>query len=230
MKTIGLLGGMSWESTVSYYRTINEEIKSRLGKLHSGKIVLYSVDFQEIEVLQHQGRWDDATVIMIDGAKRVQAGGANFLVICTNTMHRMVDEIQSQIEIPVLHIADATASAVKQDGITKVGLLGTRFTMEEDFYRGRLVRQHSLDVIVPDESDRNVVHSVIYDELCLGKILDSSRRSCAEIIEKLVSKGAQGIILGCTEIALLVSPENSLVPLFDTAGIHALGAVSRALE
>ena len=186
MKIIGLLGGMSWESTATYYRLINEEVKSRLGGLHSAKIFMYSVDFDEVEVLQHEDRWDEATELLIDGALRVERGGADFLVICTNTMHRLAEDIQSALKIPLLHIADATAEKIKEENINRIGLLGTRFTMEQDFYCGRLSSQHGLNVLTPNQSDRNFVHSVIYDELCLGKINDNSRRKFLAIIEELI--------------------------------------------
>jgi aspartate racemase len=230
MKTIGMIGGMSWESSIEYYRIVNEEIKNKLGGLHSAKSVMVSVDFAEIETLQHEGRWQDATLAMIRAAKQVQAGGADFVVICTNTMHKMAAEVQKEIDIPLLHIADATAQVVRTRGLRKIGLLGTRFTMEEDFYRGRLVEKHGLDVLIPDAGDRAIIHRVIYDELVLGKILPASRAEYLRIMAGLVQAGAQGIILGCTEIGLLVKAEDSQVPLFDTTRIHAEAAVRMALE
>jgi aspartate racemase len=230
MKTIGMIGGMSWESSIEYYRIINEKVKERLGGLHSAKSVMYSVDFADVEALQHAGRWEEATQDMIEAARHVEAGGADFLIICTNTMHKMADEVEAAIGIPLLHIADATAEVIKSQGLTKIGLLGTKFTMEEDFYRGRLVEKHGLDVIIPDAEDREIVHRVIYDELVLGAIKSESREQYKQIIEKLIAAGAQGIILGCTEIGLLVKEEDSRVPLFDTTYIHAISAVEMALN
>jgi aspartate racemase len=228
MKTIGLLGGMSWESSIEYYRIINETVREKLGGLHSAKSVMYSVDFAEIEQLQHEGKWDEATQLLIDGAKRVESGGADFLLICTNTMHMMADEVQRNINIPLLHIADATAEKIKARGLRRVGLLGTRFTMEEDFYSGRLTAKHGLDVIIPDEVGRATIHRVIYDELCLGVIRKASREQCIKVIGNLAARGAEGIILGCTEIGLLMKDEDSPVPLFDTTKIHAVAAVEYA--
>ncbi|MGB8212299.1 MAG: aspartate/glutamate racemase family protein [Anaerolineales bacterium] len=230
MKTIGMLGGMSWESSVEYYRIINEAVKERLGDLHSARSVMVSVDFAEIEVLQRTGRWDEATQAMIEAARAVEAGGADFLIICTNTMHKMADEVQRSIRIPLLHIADATAVSIKASGLHRVGLLGTRFTMEEDFYRGRLVEKHGLDVIVPEPADRAVVHRVIYEELVLGRIEPASKAEYLRIIAGLARAGAEGIILGCTEIGLLVSQADSSLPLFDTTRLHALAAVQFALQ
>jgi aspartate racemase len=229
MKTIGMIGGMSWESSLEYYRIINEAIKDELGGLHSAKSLMFSVDFAEIEVLQREGRWEEATQAMIEAARHVEAGGADFLMICTNTMHKMADEVQSSIGIPLLHIADATAEAVKAQGLHKVGLLGTKFTMEEDFYRGRLVERHGLQVLIPHAEDRNIVHRIIYDELVLGRIEKKSKARYLKIIENLVRDGAEGIVLGCTEIGLLVKDKDSRVPLFDTTRIHALAAVKFAL-
>jgi len=230
VKTIGLLGGMSWESSAEYYRTINEAVRDRLGGLHSARCLMYSVDFAEIEALQREGRWREATEEMVRAARHVQDGGADFLVICTNTMHKMAEDVEREIGIPLLHIADATAERVKADGLRKVGLLGTRFTMEEDFYRGRLVQEHGLDVIIPGGRERETVDRVIYYELCLGQIEPSSRKRYVEIIDNLIAAGAQGIILGCTEIGLLVRQEDIGVPCFDTARIHAEAAVEYALE
>jgi aspartate racemase len=229
MKTIGMIGGMSWESSLEYYRIVNEAVKERLGGLHSAKTVMYSVDFAEIEVLQHEGRWDEATQAMIDAACHVEAGGADFVIICTNTMHKMADEVQKSLGVPLLHIADATGEIVKARDLHKIGLLGTKFTMEEDFYRGRLVEKHGLDVIIPEPAGREIVHNVIYGELVLGQINPASKAEYVRIIEKLVKQGAEGIILGCTEIGLLVKDEDSRVPLFDTTRIHALAAVEFAL-
>ena len=230
MKTIGLIGGMSWESTANYYRDINERVKQRLGGLHSARILLYSVDFQEIERLQHQGRWDEAGEQLGDIARRLEGAGADVVALCTNTMHKVAPAIEAALRVPFLHIADPTAQAVKQAGIGRIGLLGTRFTMEEDFYRGRLAQKHGLEVIVPDAAERDIVHRVIYDELCLGKVEGSSRQAYLEIIAHLVERGAEGVILGCTEIAMLVSPADSPVPLFDTTQLHAVSAVDFALQ
>jgi aspartate racemase len=229
MKTIGLIGGMSWESTVPYYRLINEGVKQRLGGLHSARIVLFSVDFHDIERLQHAGRWDDAGAMLGDAARALQSAGAEFLVLCTNTMHKVTPAIEAAVRIPLLHIADPTAEAVKRAGIRTVGLLGTRFTMEEDFYRGRLEARHGLPVVIPGAADRDIVHHVIYDELCLGVTLEESRAAYRAIIGRLVAQGAEGIILGCTEIGLLVGPADSPVPVFDTTRLHAESAVNLAL-
>ena len=230
MKTIGLIGGMSWESTVQYYQIINRTVNRRLGGFHSAKCVLYSVDFAEVELLQHQGRWEDATRLMIEAARSVERAGAEFLVICTNTMHKMAGDVQKKIDIPLLHIADATAETILSRGLRKVALLGTRFTMEEDFYRGRLSARHGLDVIIPTADQRELVHRIIYDELCAGIIKPSSERVYLEVIEGLAGAGAQGIILGCTEIGLLVKQEHCRIPLFDTTVIHAEAAVAYALK
>jgi aspartate racemase len=229
MKTIGLIGGMSWESTVPYYRIINETVRERLGGLHSAKIILYSVDFYEIELLQRSGDWEEAGSVLAQAAASLQAAGAEFLVLCTNTMHKVADSIGSAVRIPLFHIADPTAQEIKKAGFTKVGLLGTRFTMEEDFYRGRLRDRHQLEVLIPDDADRGVVHRVIYEELVLGLVRDSSRTEYRKIIQRLVNQGAQGMILGCTEISMLVGPADSPVPLFDTTGIHARKAAEFAL-
>ena len=229
MKTIGLLGGMSWESTASYYQLINKEIKKELGGLHSAKIALYSVDFAEIEKLQHQGEWDKTAEILTNAAQGIEKAGADFILICTNTMHLVAPQIQAGISVPLLHIADATAEEIVKQGIKKIGLLGTAFTMEQDFYKGRLEKEYGLTVITPDKADRAIVHQVIYDELCLGEIRDASRYEYLRVIDKLVAQGAEGIILGCTEIALLVKPEHTDVKLFDTTEIHALKAVEKAL-
>ena len=230
MKTIGMIGGMSWESSLEYYRIINEAVKEQLGDLHSAKSLMYSVDFAEIEVLQREGRWQEATQAMIDDARAVESGGADFLIICTNTMHKMADDVQRSIAIPLLHIADATAEAIQARGLQRVGLLGTRFTMEQDFYRGRLVEKYGLDVLVPESADREIVHRVIYDELVLGKIESDSKAEYLRIIAALAQAGAEGIILGCTEIGLLVSQADCSLPLFDTTRIHALAAVECALQ
>jgi aspartate racemase len=229
MKTIGLVGGISWESTLEYYRVINQYTKERLGGFHSAKIVLYSVDFAEVEVRQHQGRWTELTGLMIDAAQRVERAGAELLVICANTMHKMVDDVQRNIRIPILHIGDVTAEAVKSRSIKKVGLLGTRFTMEQDFYKQRLIQNHGLEVIIPEEKEREDIHSILYNELCLGEIKERSKGTFRAIIGGLEARGAQGIILGCTEIPLLVSQEDYKIPLFDTTTLHARAAVDFAL-
>jgi aspartate racemase len=230
MKTIGLIGGMSWESSIEYYRMINEGVQARLGGLHSAKSVMVSVDFAEIEALQHQGRWEEATQIMVHAAQDVERGGAECVVICTNTMHKMADAVQEQIGIPLLHIADATAERVQAQRLQTVGLLGTRFTMEEDFYKGRLERRFGLRVLIPGAQDRQVIHRVIYDELVLGKIIPGSKKQYLGIIHSLEEQGAQGVILGCTEIGLLVKQSDCSVPLFDTTEIHAASAVEWALR
>jgi len=229
MKTIGLIGGMSWESSIEYYRIINETVRERLGGLHSAKSVMYSVDFFEMEELQHQGRWGEATGLMIAAARCVENGGADFVIICTNTMHKMAEEVEKNISIPLLHIADVTGNRLKAHGLGKVGLLGTKFTMEEDFYKRRLIEKQGLDVVIPKKRDRDKIHSIIYDELCLGKIRPSSKGKYIAVIDSLVSHGAEGIILGCTEIGLLIRERDSPVPLFDTTKIHAVAAVEYAL-
>lgn len=229
-KTIGLLGGMSWESTASYYRAINEGIKAKLGGLHSAKICMVSVDFEEIEKLQHQDDWDGTAVILAEAAQGIENGGADFLLICTNTMHKVAPQIEEAITIPILHIADATAQRLKNDSIEKVGLLGTRFTMEQEFYKGRLSEKFGIEVIVPSESERLDVHDVIYKELCLGTIDDNSRERYLKIIDGLSKKGAQAVILGCTEIALLVQQSHTATPLYDTTAIHAEQAVIEAIS
>jgi aspartate racemase len=230
MKVIGLIGGMSWESTVEYYRLINESVKERLGGLHSAKCVLYSVDFAEVEALQRRGKWSEAAQLLAIAAQNVEKAGADLVLICTNTMHKLADTVQAGIGIPLLHIADATAEKVNQAGIRRVGLLGTRFTMEEDFYRGRLTAQFGLEVIIPDAKDRETVHRIIYEELCLGTSRPESKAQVAGIMSRLVEMGAEGIILGCTELGLLIGAEDSRVPLFDTTRAHALAAVEQALK
>ena len=229
MKTIGLIGGMSWESTVPYYRQINEAIKTALGGLHSAKIVLYSVDFHDVEQLQQAGDWEAAGELMAAAARALQAAGADFLVLCTNTMHKVVPAIESAVTIPLLHIADPTAEAITRAGYTRVGLLGTRFTMEQAFYRDRLSAHHGLQVMIPNPADRDRVHRVIYGELCLGTVSADSRNEYRRIIADLVAQGAQAVILGCTEISLLIGPADSAVPLFDTTAIHAGKAAEWAL-
>lgn len=230
MKTIGLLGGMSWESSLEYYRIINETVKKRLGSLHSAQCLMFSVDFAEIESLQHAGEWDELTHQMIAAVHRLERGGADFTVICTNTMHRMADEIDAATSIPLLHIADAAAEAVSRAGLIKVGLLGTRFTMEGEFYRKRLEQKHNLQVIIPEEVDRQEIHRIIYEELVQGQVLESSRKVYQKIIERLQDKGTQGVILGCTEIPLLIRPSDVNIPVFDTTRIHAEAAVAWALS
>jgi aspartate racemase len=230
MKTIGLLGGMSWESSIEYYRIINETVRKRLGGLHSAKSIMYSVDFADIELLQEQGRWNEATALMIDGAERLERGGADFLLICTNTMHKMADAVEAQIHIPLLHIADATAETLKARDIKQVGLLGTKFTMEQDFYKGRLTEKHGLKVLVPNQGEREIIHRVIYDELCVGVVSSSSKEAFKQVINQLAERGVEGVILGCTEIGLLIGEKDSPVPVFDTTKIHAVAAVEYALS
>ncbi len=230
MKTLGLIGGMSWESTVPYYRTINETIKARLGGLHSAKLVLVSVDFAEIEALQNTGEWSAAGGRMAEAAAALEKAGAECVVLCTNTMHKVAPAIEAAVRLPLLHIADATAAAIREAGIATVGLLGTRFTMEQDFYKERLVRAHGIAVQVPDAAGREVVHRVIYDELCVGQVLGASRDAVRRVMARLVADGAQAIILGCTELTLLVGAGDTNVPLFDTTRIHALRAAEWALE
>jgi aspartate racemase len=230
MKTIGLLGGMSWESSAEYYRIINEEVRDRLGGTHSARSVMVSVDFHEVERLQELGDWAAATALLVESARQCERGGADLLVICTNTMHRMADDVAAAIAIPLLHIADATAQAVADAGLQRIGLLGTRYTMEQDFYRGRLEARHGLDVVVPDEPDRATVHDIIYHELVRGVITDTSRAAYGEVIDRLTSAGADGVILGCTEIELLVTDDLRPVPFFPTTRIHAVAAVDAALE
>ena len=229
MKTIGLLGGMSWESTASYYRALNEGIKAKLGGLHSAKICLVSVDFHEIERLQMAGDWEGAGRALAAAAARVEAGGADFLLLCTNTMHKVAETIQAATSLPLLHIADATAAVLQAEGVTRVGLLGTRFTMEEDFYRGRIQEGFGIEVLVPDTEDQQRISAVIYDELCLGAINGESRDYYLRCIDELAARGAQGIILGCTEIALLVQQSHTHVPLYDTTSLHAAAAVRACL-
>lgn len=229
MKTIGLLGGMSWESTLSYYRALNQGVKRRLGGLHSARICLLSVDFADIEVLQRTGDWQQTAHMLAQEAQRIERAGADMLLIGTNTMHKVADEVASAISIPLLHIADATARVLRQDGMTRVGLLGTRFTMEQDFYKARLSEQFGIEVIIPDAQQRDEVHRIIYEELCQGVITDVSRHRYLAIIQDLHAQGAQAVILGCTEIALLVQQTHTSVPLYDTTHIHADAAVEWAL-
>ena len=230
MKTIGLLGGLSWQSTTHYYQIINEEIASRLGGLHSAKIVLSSVDFAEIEVLQRENRWHESGEILAKNANGLRLAGADFILICANTMHKVADQVEAGSGLPVLHIADATAAVVKTAGIQKIGLLGTRYTMEEDFYRVRLAEKHGLQVVIPDEQDRNMINRVIFEELCLGVVRSASKEAYLQVLKRLEDSGAQGIILGCTEIEMLITPSDFHLPLFPTTRIHSLAAVDRALR
>jgi aspartate racemase len=229
MKTIGLLGGMSWESTALYYRIVNETVKQRLGGLHSAKVLLYSVDFHEIERMQHAGAWDEAGAELARAAARLEHAGAEFAVLCTNTMHKVVPAIERAVAIPVLHIADPTAAAIKAAGLRRVGLLGTAFTMEQSFYKDRLAERHGLQVLVPDAAERIEVHRVIYEELCVGMVRPESRERYRAIMANLVERGAESIVLGCTEITLLVGSADASVALFDTTELHARGAVDLAL-
>jgi len=230
LKTLGLIGGMSWESTIPYYRQINETVKARLGGLHSARIILYSVDFAEIEALQASGQWQAAGALLANVAQKLEAAGADALVLCTNTMHKVADVISAAAGIPLLHIADPTAHAIRQAGYTRVGLLGTSFTMEQDFYRSRLEQDHGLTVLTPPKADRDRVHQVIYQELCLGQLHDDSRQAYLRVIADLGARGAQAIILGCTEIGLLIQPENCQLPLFDTTALHARSAAHWAMS
>lgn len=229
MKTIGLIGGMSWESSIEYYRIINEQVRSRLGGLHSAKCLMYSVNFEEIERYQAEGNWKKAGETLGEVALSLEKGGADFVVICSNTMHMVLEDIEEKISIPVLHIADATANQIREQGIRTVGLLGTKYTMEQNFYKQRLESNH-IKVLIPNEQDREIVNKVIYEELCLGHIQSDSKAYYREVIERLIQDGAEGIILGCTEIGLLIKPEDSKVPLFDTTFIHAIEAVHTSLE
>jgi len=229
MKTIGLIGGMSWESTVPYYQAVNRTVAEHLGGLHSARVLLYSVDFAEVEALQHAGRWDEAGALLADVAARLEAAGADLLVLCTNTMHKVAPAIEARVRIPLLHIADPTAQAIRRAGHTKVGLLGTRFTMEQDFYKARLAERHGLTVLVPPEPQRATVHRIIYDELCLGMIREESRREYQRIAAGLLAAGAQCVILGCTEVGLLLKDGDVAAPLFDTTALHARAAALMAL-
>ncbi len=229
MKTIGLLGGMSWESTADYYRMINVGIKQKLGGLHSAKIAMYSVDFAPIEKLQHEGNWEGTSEILIDAARAVEAAGADFLLVCTNTMHKVAPNIERAIKIPLLHIADATAEVLLDQEIRKVGLLGTAFTMEQDFYRGRLASKFGLDVLIPSQKDRQIVHDVIYRELCMGILNQDSKDQYLRIIDELGENGAEAVILGCTEIGMLVKEAHTPIRLVNTTAIHAEKAVEYAI-
>jgi aspartate racemase len=230
MKMIGLIGGMSWESSAEYYRILNQGVRDRLGPTASARCLLWSFDFSEIERLQHDGDWPALTDRMIDAARRLETAGADVLIICTNTMHRMAESVQEAVPVPLLHIADPTAERIKAAGLHRIGLLGTAFTMEQDFYKGRLADKHALDVLVPGEADRATVHRIIYEELVAGIVTPASRDAYREIIARLVARGAEAVILGCTEIMLLVGPGDSTVPLFDTTAIHAEAAIELALD
>ena len=228
MKTIGLIGGMSWESTVTYYRIVNEVVKEQLGGLHSAKVLLYSVDFQEIEECQANGEWDKSAEILGRAAENLEKAGADFIVICTNTMHKVVPQIQQKISIPIIHVAEATAEKLNENNINRVALLGTKYTMKEDFYKAKLIT-NEIQVLIPDEEDMEFINHVIYDELCLGIISEESRKEYKKIIDKLKEKGAQGVILGCTEIGLLIGQQDTLLPVFDTTQIHATKAAMFAI-
>jgi aspartate racemase len=230
MKSIGLIGGMSWESSLEYYRIINESVKKKLGGLHSAECLMYSFDFHEIERLQHSGDWDGLTALMVEAAKKIERGGAEFVLICTNTMHKMADQVQASVNIPLLHIVDVTAEKIKSLNKQTVGLLGTRFTMEQDFYRERLTKKHGIRVIIPEEQERQTIHEILYNELCLGEIKEKSKNTFKQIIENLSLRGAEGIILGCTEIPLLVDQKDYKITLFDTTTLHAQAAVDFALR
>ncbi len=230
MKTIGLIGGMSWESSVIYYQIINQTVRERLGGFHSADSLMYSFDFDEIEALQHDGNWDEATQRMIGAAQRLERGGAAFAIICTNTMHKMFDAVQANVRIPLLHIADATAERIRAAGLRRVALLGTRYTMEQDFYKGRLTERYDLDVLIPDDAGRNVIHSIIYEELVLGVIKPESKAAYLRVVDELVARGADSLILGCTEITLLIGQADCPIPVFDTTRIHAEAAVDYALD
>ena len=230
MKTIGLIGGMSWESTQFYYRQINEGIRNRLGGLHSAKILMHSVDFAPIEAMQNAGDWDAAAEILSQAANSLEAGGADFFLICTNTMHKVAAEVEKSVDIPLLHIADATANVLRADQVSRIGLLGTAFTMEQSFYKGRLSQQNGIDVVVPELADRESVHNIIYQELCLGTVKPASKKAYLQIIDRLQQQDVEGVILGCTEICMLVSQADTEIKLYDTTAIHALEAVDYALR
>jgi aspartate racemase len=230
MKTIGMIGGMSWESSLEYYRIVNETVKSRRGGFHSARCVMYSVDFAEIEQFQHAGDWDSATRLLQDAARSLERAGADFFIICTNTMHLMADEVEAAVTIPLLHIVDVTAEAIQAQRHSTVGLLGTRFTMEQDFYKGRLKDRHGISVLIPGEEERTTIHNILYKELCLGEIRSASQETFREIIGRLAARGAEGVILGCTEIPLIVRAEDYHLPLYDTTSLHAQAAVTYALS
>jgi aspartate racemase len=229
VKVIGLIGGMSWNSTLEYYRIINESIARRLGGMHSARLVLYNLDFNEIQQAQHEGRWNEMAGILVEAGSAIRRAGADFLVICTNTMHKVADDVERRVGLPVLHIADVTGAVARERGLHRIGLLGTRFVMEGPFYRDRLRDRFGIEVIVPAEADMDTIHRIIYNELCLGRINAASRRVCSEIVDSLVSKGAQGVVLGCTELPLLIRPSDVHAPIFDTARLHAEAAVNEAL-
>jgi aspartate racemase len=229
MRTLGLIGGMSWESSLLYYRLINEEVRARLGGLHSAELLLYSIDFAPLERLQAEARWDEAGAQLADAAARLERAGAELLILCTNTMHKVAPAIEARARIPLLHIADAAGEAIRARGLRRVGLLGTRFTMEEPFYRERLAQRFAVDAMVPGDDERALVHRVIYDELCLGRVREESRRAYRDIAASLVAGGAEGIVFGCTEIGMLLAPADVAVPVFDTTALHARAAVDRAL-
>jgi len=229
MKVIGLIGGMSWNSTLEYYRIINESFARRLGGLHSARLALYSLDFDEIQRAQHKGHWDDITRILVNAGDAVKRAGADFLVICTNTMHKVADDVEEKVGLPLLHIVDVTGDAIRERGLHQIGLLGTRFVMTEPFYQERLRDRFAIELLVPGEDDIDTIHQIIYNELCEGKIKASSRRVCADIISRLVNEGAEGIVLGCTELPLLIQPSDIHAPIFDTTRLHAEAAVNLAL-
>ena len=229
MKVIGLIGGMSWNSTLEYYRIVNESFARRLGGLHSARLVLYNLDFDEIQRAQHEGRWDDITRVLVDAGNAVKRAGADFLVICTNTMHKGADDVEEKVGLPLLHIVDVTGDAIRERGLHRIGLLGTRFVMKESFYQERLRDRFAIEVLVPGEDDIDTIHQIIYSELCEGKIKASSRRVCADIISRLVNEDAEGIVLGCTELSLLIQPSDIHAPIFDTTRLHAEAAVNLAL-
>jgi aspartate racemase len=229
MKTIGMIGGMSWESTLEYYRIVNESVKEKLGGFHSAKCILYSVDFEEVERLQHQGKWSLLTQAMIFAAQKVERAGADFVLICTNTMHMMAEEVQDSIHIPLLHIVDVTAEAIQANGQNRIGLLGTKFTMEQDFYKKKLKDKYGFEVLIPSEEERQVIHDILYSELCLGEIKELSKNKFRDIIHNLIERGAQGVILGCTEIPLIVDQKDYTIPLYDTTALHAQAAVEYAI-
>ncbi|WP_026884736.1 aspartate/glutamate racemase family protein [Clostridium akagii] len=230
MKIIGMIGGMSWESSLEYYRIINQTAQLKLGGFHSAKCLMYSVDFEEIEILQHEEKWDKLTDIMVDAAQKLKRGGADFIIICTNTMHKMASDIEDRAEIKVLHIAEVTGQQVVKKGMKKVGLLGTKFTMEQDFYKKILEEKFNIDVIIPEENERKIVHEIIYNELCKGIISETSKKKYINIINNLVLNGAEGVVLGCTEIPILIKQEDVNIPVFDTTTIHAISAVEFALD
>jgi aspartate racemase len=229
MKTIGLIGGMSWNSTLEYYRIINESFTHRLGGLHSARLVIYSLDFDEIQRAQYEGRWDETATILVDAGNALKRAGADFLVICTNTMHKVADDVEEKVDLPLVHIVDVIGDAVRERGLQRIGLLGTRFLVEGHVYQDRLRDRFAIEVLAPGQEDMDTIHQIIYNELCAGKIKASSRRVCADVISRLVNKGAEGIVLGCTELPLLIGPDDTQAPVFDTTRLHAEAAVNRAL-